>query len=88
LVRRGLGTGSDVGFSSSFKIGFDSSIDGATSIVRGLDRARDGVILVVVSGKGQRPWLIKTSRLDDQATTGGFVVVYPDPVGGCWLSNP
>jgi polyhydroxybutyrate depolymerase len=24
------------------------------------------------------------TRLDDQATTGGFVVVYPDPVGGCW----
>jgi polyhydroxybutyrate depolymerase len=24
------------------------------------------------------------THLDDQATTGGFVVVYPDPVGGCW----
>jgi polyhydroxybutyrate depolymerase len=24
------------------------------------------------------------SHLDDQATIGGFVIVYPDPVGGCW----
>lgn len=24
------------------------------------------------------------THLDDQATTGGFMVVYPDPVGGCW----
>jgi polyhydroxybutyrate depolymerase len=24
------------------------------------------------------------TRLDDQATAGGFAVVYPDPVQGCW----
>ena len=24
------------------------------------------------------------TRLDDQATAGGFTVVYPDPVQGCW----
>jgi polyhydroxybutyrate depolymerase len=24
------------------------------------------------------------TRLDDQATAGGFAIVYPDPVQGCW----
>jgi polyhydroxybutyrate depolymerase len=28
--------------------------------------------------------MAEVTHLDDQAATGGFIVVYPDPVGGCW----
>jgi polyhydroxybutyrate depolymerase len=28
--------------------------------------------------------MAEATHFDDQATTGGFIVVYPDPVGGCW----
>jgi polyhydroxybutyrate depolymerase len=53
-----------------------------------LDPKRPAPLLVALAGCSTTTTpgddMAAITHLDDQATTGGFVVAYPDPVGGCW----